>query len=485
MKARSALATALATALLLGGCSVGSSTRIEPDLAQAIAGADLVLRMGTDDFPGRPAADQIERFARQVTALSEGRIAIEPVWQAVGTEGYRPDWDQQVARLVASGELDLGLVPARAWDTEGVETLRPLQAPFLVDSHELLAAVVTSDLAPQMMTGLDEAGVVGLAIFPEGLRHPFAVEDPLLGPEDYQGQTLRVPTSATARALFDAWGATTDDEPLDRARHAGIESAFVLDPGGTATSNVTFYPKANVLVAGAELFEGLDEDARDVLARAADATLAWAVESFPAEAALADEFCDAGGVVVHADDDQLRALQEAATPVVADIRASAGNAAVLDAIEGMKAELSTSGRAPAPPPPPCGEQTETEQTGAEAELTGVYRLEVTEELMLRAWPDTPQSQLQQNVGTWTVSLNDGDAYLHGLDFTDVFETGTYRVEGDRVMFLFGDSTTPEVLQWTQEDDGSLTFEVVNVPEQFLFVYAERWQQVPGLEPWDG
>ncbi len=32
------------------------------------------------------------------------------------------------------------------------------------------------------MSGLDEAGVVGLALVPEGLRHPFGYERPLLGP---------------------------------------------------------------------------------------------------------------------------------------------------------------------------------------------------------------------------------------------------------------------------------------------------------------
>ena len=32
-----------------------------------------------------------------------------------------------------TGELEMGLIPARAWDTEGVTSLRALHAPFLVD----------------------------------------------------------------------------------------------------------------------------------------------------------------------------------------------------------------------------------------------------------------------------------------------------------------------------------------------------------------
>ena len=51
------------------------------------AGGDAVpvtLRIGTDDGPGRPAADQIQEFARQVDAMSAGQITIEPVWNADG-----------------------------------------------------------------------------------------------------------------------------------------------------------------------------------------------------------------------------------------------------------------------------------------------------------------------------------------------------------------------------------------------------------------
>lgn len=480
MKAHTASGAALAAALVVTGCSGGATSEIQQDAAAGTAGASLVLRVGTDDFPGRPSADQIEEFGRQVADLSEGSISIEPVWQAVGT-GYRPDWDQQVARLAVSGELDLALVPTRAWDTEGVDSLRPLNAPFLVDSHELLAEVLTSDLATEMMAGLEQVGVVGLAIFPEGLRHPFAFDSPLLGPEDYQGATLRVPTSATAEAMFRSLGATTNDAEPDRSEHAGMESGLVLQPGGTATGNVTFYPKANVLVANAGRYAGLSDSDRDVLTRAAANTLDWSVRSFPDEATLADEFCAAGGVVVHAEPAQVEALHEAVAPVLEEIRAGTGNAAVLDAIETLKAGL-----APARPAAPCGEPVTTEATGEESQLTGVYRMEVTEELMLEAWPETPQSQIERNTGTWTASLNDGRFYLHSPEsFETIQDTGRYRVEGDRVSFFWGDSTTPEVLEWSREDDGSLTFRVVNVPDFVRFVYADRWQFLPELDPWGG
>jgi hypothetical protein len=93
-----------------------------------------------------------------------------------------------------------------------------------------------------VLSGLDEVGVVGLALLPEGLCHPLGFEAPLIGPADYAGKTIRAPTSNTTAALFDALGATVNDEPPDARTHAGMESSF-LSPVGTATGNVSSYPK--------------------------------------------------------------------------------------------------------------------------------------------------------------------------------------------------------------------------------------------------
>ena len=42
----------------------------------------------------------------------------------------------------------MGLIPSRAWDTEGVTSLRALNAPFLIDSDELLDEVVSRKIWP-------------------------------------------------------------------------------------------------------------------------------------------------------------------------------------------------------------------------------------------------------------------------------------------------------------------------------------------------
>ncbi|ACZ30493.1 TRAP dicarboxylate transporter- DctP subunit [Xylanimonas cellulosilytica DSM 15894] len=465
MKASTLAAAAVAVVLVAAGCTPAAQSA-EP----------VTLRVGTDDRPGRPSADQIEEFARHVSDLSEGRITIEPVWQAVGDEDHRPDWDQQVARLVMSGELEMGLIPSRSWDTEGVETLRPLTTPFLVDSDELLAEILTSDLADEMMAGLDEVGVVGLSIFPEGLRHPFGYEKALAGPEDYAGGTLRVPTSATSREMFAVFGASTNDVPPDPEEHIGIESGFLFLPGGIATSNVTFYPKANVLVTNEAVFDGLAAGDREILERAAAQTLEWTVANLPRESALAQEFCEGGGVVRHATDQQLAELTRAAEPVIEGVRAAdRRNGLVLDAITQLKADVPT-----AVPAPECGEDDATGPTGQESVLNGVYRFDVSRNDLIAAGTNRNFT----NVGVWTYTLHDGEFELQLAEEEsgDLWEeSGTYRVDGDRVTF-YGPALIPpgDTLTWEKDASGGLVFENVNVSPMEWHVFSQTWEWVADI-----
>ena len=241
---------------------------------------------------------------------------------------WNPESEQTLATMVSDGEIDLALVPTRAWDELGVTSLRALQAPFLVDSLELLNAIVGSELADEMFAGLDALGVEGLALWPDSLRHPIGFERPLLTADDFDGAQLRVPTSDASFRLVRAIGA----EPVAADFAAGVpagmdgaESAFNLGRNlpalGTFTANITFYPKVNALVANAEVLESLSDDQRDVLRRAATDTIAYAVDTNPTEHDLAEQYCADGGSVALADAADLAELAELAAPVLAELEA--------------------------------------------------------------------------------------------------------------------------------------------------------------------
>jgi TRAP-type C4-dicarboxylate transport system substrate-binding protein len=434
----------LVVAVAAAGCASGESG--------GKAGGDqppLVLRMGTDDHQGRPASDQIEEFARRVTELSDAAIRIEPVWHAAG-DG--PDWDQRVARLVVGGDLDMGNIPARAWDTEGVTSLQALNTPFLITTDELAAEVITSSIADEMLAGLDEIGVVGLTLLPEDLRHPFAFDSPLLGPDDYAGASIRTPTSAVTAAVFEALGATvTDDEP-NTISQAGMESAYVLAPKGTATGNVTFYPKVNTIVVNAGVYQRLTSEQRAILEEAATQTRTWAIDASVGDTAAAAGFCDTGAAIVLASEADLVALQQATQPVVAWLEQDAATKGFIADIRQMKQASAEAISADARVT--CEPGSEAAGT-ASSELDGIYRFEITEEALRLAGATDPD-EIANNIGLWTFELSQGKwCFDQKAPTLDDHQCGTYKIEGDQVTMGPWYDVPALVFQWERTENGDL------------------------------
>jgi TRAP-type C4-dicarboxylate transport system substrate-binding protein len=484
-----------AVAVLAAGCAGG-------DAAGTKAGGDaapVTLQIGTDDGPGRRTGEQIEEFARQVEELTEGQVRIEPVWQAAGDTGA-DDWDQKVARLVVDGELDLGLVPARAWDTEGVTTLRALNAPFLVTSDELTAEVVRSDVADTMLAGLEPVGVRGLALLPESIRFVASVGEPLLSPDDFAGTLLRVPASATTYAFFEALGATPDDVTANDAAIAsgevdGVETSFALLgsewPTATVTGNLPLWPKVNSLVVNAERFDSLPARTREALERAATATRDWAIDTTPGVAEEAAAFCESGRAVVLASSDDLMAIEQATAAVLVDLRRDEDTGAIIEAIESIAAE----GDFPAPQVAECDGET-AGAGGLDEPLTapgdpgdlpaGSYRVELTPDYLRAIGLSEDDVYINAGVYTWTFEggrWSRVDQPLNENVGNNSCE-GFYDVDGSR--FAASAATKPGrgecaptlwSATWTLNGD-TLTWTDVDPPGYALYFTGESgWQRI--------
>jgi TRAP-type C4-dicarboxylate transport system substrate-binding protein len=453
-----AVLTTLTALAAPGLAHVATASTVPPS-----APAPLTLRVGTDDDDGRPAGAQILEFADQVATLSDGMITIEPAWHAAGDNA--PHWDQAVAGKVTSGDLEMGLIPTRAWDLLDVTSLQALNTPFLVTRDDLVTEIVSGDVAGELMAGLDVAGVVGIALFPEGFRHPFAFNDALLGPDDYQGAVMRAPSSATTTAMFAALGATTNDDAPNPETHTALESSFLFDPPGTATGNVTFFPKVNSLVVNADVWATLSADQQAILGDAAAATREWAIGEIPSDHDAAVARCEVGFAVAAASDADIAALVDAVAPVVADLREDPATSALIDEITAMRDAL--------PPltddPVVCDATTieTTPDSGSEASaLNGVYRYEVTDEALIAAGVTRP-AQIADNHGTYTWTLVDGTWHFDQVadnPLTDPSQDGSYVVNGD--VITFSDPLFPpgEQFRFTQDADGNLTLEAVLVDD---------------------
>ena len=362
MRPTGALQSVVAAAIvatLLAACSGGS----EGDKAGGDA-APVSLRMVTVEGKGAPYADGVAEFARQVEDLSEGSVRVDIVWSgAVEYFGaFGPRADQKVAGLVQNGEVDLALIPARAWDELGVTSLQALQAPFLVSSEDLVEQVVQSELAGELLAGLGQAGVVGLALLPEGLRHPVGFGHPLLRLEDFSGATIRsLPSNASHRLLealgakpVDIWG-DAFDVAVANGEIDGAESGFAwggtMPSPSTFTANITLYPKVNALVANEDAFGRLSDEHQEILREAAANAVRYVVQNAPTEAERAVAYCRNGGAIAFAAEADVAALEQAAQPVYEVLEADPQTKELIEQIRAMKAQLSAR---PGASPAACG-----------------------------------------------------------------------------------------------------------------------------------
>jgi TRAP-type C4-dicarboxylate transport system substrate-binding protein len=400
-------------------------------------------------------------------------VRIQIVWSGAveffGTFG--PGADQKVAALVQKGKLDLGLIPARAWDGLGVTSLLALQAPFLVSSEELVEQVVQGEPAAEMLAGLDEAGVVGLALLPEGLRHPVGFARPFLQVEDFAGATIRALRSNASYRLLEALGAKPVDIEPDTFSAAvanreitGAESGFAwagtLPSPNTFTANITFYPKVNALVANDDSFSRLSDEQREILQEAATKALRYIVRNAPTEAERAAVYCRNGGAIAFTSPGDVAALERAAQPVYEALRADPQTKKLIEQIRAMKARLSGTRDALPEACGPAGSGPAPASTGAEPSEfpEGVYRADVPAEYLIEKGMD---SQTARDLGgIWTLTMKDGHWRGHTQSALNPPDCGgTYAVKAGRFSLRddeCGPSHVVMTARWKLED-GELSF----------------------------
>jgi TRAP-type transport system periplasmic protein len=463
-------------AALLTSCVGGQAARPPQDDAAAApadkaggSGGAVVLAMGAEGRPGRPDADQVLHFADEVAQRSDGRIRIEPVWGAPGEEhdadpADYPGWDQLVARALVAGELDLAIVPARAWDTEGVTSLRALTAPLLVTSEELVAAVVAGPLADELLAGLEDVGVVGLGLPPEGMRRLFAFGDPPTSAMPWSGGIVRAPRSATTYAFLTALGGEPDDLPgggTDRFAEGVRDGTIVAAESGfrfvggipephAAVGGPPLFPKVNALVVNADTYGSLTEADQQLLQEAATATVAWAIQTMPTESEEAGDHCERGGRILPGI--PTGDLDAAAAEVEDDLREDPVTAALLDDIRGLAADLGAAPTAIEPCTPddadsngddPSDDPTSVDDEGVFPE--GAYRVEHTTEELVAAGVDRPTAA--DHAGMWTMRFADGQLRIEQERATTgevLVDVGVYCVEDGRVVLgidMFSDPPT--------------------------------------------
>jgi TRAP-type C4-dicarboxylate transport system substrate-binding protein len=388
-----------------------------------------------------------------------------------------------VVQLVKERQADLGLAGSRAFDMEGITSFQALQAPFLITNDALSKAVATSDIASQMLDSLSSTEVVGLTLWPEDLRHPFSTtpEKPILAPEDFVGLNIRALPSDVTYTLLEALGATPmlDNEGYQGAE-SGLRQGASLNGRSTATGNITFFAKYQVLFANGSALEKLSEEQRAVLRNAATAMQEKAIAEHPSEVDAATAWCADGGSIVMASDEQVAAFEAAAQPVFVRIEQDPFNAEMIAAIRELKANTPSSAGAEA-----CGPNIGLWSEGLLP--TGTWTVDLSVEDLVGMGLSTSDAASWAGVGTFT--FQDGTAVYRHQGENDYECEAIYEVVENFVRITYIDTPTDqdmcngvvEDVRWRLDDDG-LHFQLIaaqNVPflEDKAAYEAKPWQRI--------
>jgi TRAP-type transport system periplasmic protein len=432
MKPRRKLLLLAVPAALLAGC--GSSAN-KATGARELRPVVLTLanwQIGDTD---------VGEWTRAVERLSDGavRIEIRGGWRRDELEN-----DRGTLGDVRAGRIDIGHIPARAWDTLGVGSFRALDAPLLVDSLELQERVVTSDVGASMLDGVRAAGVEPLVLMPGPLRRPVGMSNELLGPADYRGALIGLRPSALQEATMRSLGARVARYPalrtLDGADGTELDIASLdvdtdvyWEQARSVTTNVVLWPRATTLVMNLERWNGLTDAQRAVLQDAARAAVAPAMErERKYERGGTAALCDRDFRLVRASAGQLAALRRAVEPVHRRLENDGDTRAALERIRSLK------NAAPAAPVPACRAAQDRAPARSDAPVVGTWQVRVTRG-QIAAAPRLSGERVWDNWGTITLALRaGGDFEMLNDRFPDgPIGLGTWSTRGDVLTFVPG------------------------------------------------
>lgn len=178
--------TALAAAALLLSATA---------VAQGIE--ERTIRIGTTVPADHPISLGARRFAEIVAARSGGKLRVKDFPAlALG-----PELQQQSALLGGVQEM---FVPSTASLAGLVREFTLLDLPFLIRTPAQADALMDGPFGQALLARLPEKGLVGLAIWENGLRHVTNNRHPIQRLEDLQGLKIRVQQSPVFIDLFKA-----------------------------------------------------------------------------------------------------------------------------------------------------------------------------------------------------------------------------------------------------------------------------------------
>jgi TRAP-type C4-dicarboxylate transport system substrate-binding protein len=425
--------TAAALVAVAAGCGgsgdkAGGGTREKP----------LVLTLESEDDLSLTGAPE---FAAAVERVSERAMRIELVPAGRGAEA---EFEKGVVEDVRDGRAQLGIVDARVWDTIGVNSFQAIVAPFLIDSLGLERRVLESPLATRMLDGVEQVGVVGIALLPGPLRHPFGISRPLLGPDDYRGTTIGIRPAGLARTALRALQADAKVYvPGSLAGLDGLDSnPKAIDFNGwegVLTRNVVLWPKPFTIVMNRDAFDALTAEQQELLRDAGREAIRRELDDLVRGGSEAlSKACAEGAVrLVSASAADLAALREAVQPVYEELESDPDTKEVISDITDMRSAEPAPAAVALAGCRRAGRRAGGSANAATTALEGRWSLTFTrDDLVAVGVPEKSLRKDLPSVAHLIVQFASNGRYTATAAAGTVVVRGTYSVRGDVMSLVF-------------------------------------------------
>jgi TRAP-type transport system periplasmic protein len=473
--------------------------------------APVVLRMATVNGEAgyNPAVDEL---LKRVEAQSNGNVKIEMAFR-IGE--FAPDAEQQIVHGVADGTYDLGVVGTRVFDTLGVNNFQALDAPMLIDSYAVEAAVMEGDIPARMLRSVDQLHVSGLGLLADALRKPIAVGKPLLGPNDWRGIPFGVYRSLALSSAIRALGAepievfgSRRDDALEQHQIAGFEMNLlgyrILHMSQRApyvTANVNLWPQVLAIVGNPKRLASLSGEQRDSLTRALREASAVSTGLVKGDNGFMADLCRQGARFANASDADIRGLRDAFAPVYRNLQTDPETAQLISQIEQLKEPSSTGvlaipdGCAGTATGSSASPSVEPRKTTTATALDGTWEVTFTEKEFAATEAVDPSEIGPGVAGTFVVTFDRGDIKPPARPGDPPSAGLTYFVEGDTIAIYAPDASMggevpppgPAVwkYRWSVFND-TLTFKKLGGQEPGCSLTVSRGMCEPSVfvvKPW--
>jgi TRAP-type C4-dicarboxylate transport system substrate-binding protein len=491
----------LVSLLLVG--STGCRTPSVDKQGHATSADFTVLTFAAVD-PSDPA---LSYFVDAVDEQSGHRLRVDV--DKVTYFSETPGSEARLAGDLQAGRIDFAYIPSRDWAATGDPGFRAVQSPFQITTTQASVTLARSQVAVDLLNGMERYDVVGLGMVPREPRR-LITKTPLLTTADLKGTRIRISYSDQTASLLFALGvhplaamtAAQAHEALEGDGLDGVETApvFIGDNSyyvrAPYLTSFALIPKFEIIAASTSAWAKLSAPDRSTLETAAAQTVANASEQLPHdESRELSELCAHGLVVVRPSTEALQELSDAASSAApSDAPTQRALATIAAAVPGLGPQAEAS-----PVPSSCHVATNAEQartlhtssqngsptsSAAVPEVSippGTYELTVTKEQMAAAGLNGRDWRADITF-TWTIEADGTFLQTQQPDYPDQGPlAGNYVVSGDEVAITYAFTPTgtpgPVTLRWSFFQ-GTLTLSAVSVSDPAdRLLYSLPWRKI--------